>query len=78
MTIKVSHEQRAAIGRAILNALGTTPEEHRINPASIVGVHSGPSGTLVIVSAVPFSWCPRQGGNNAKAPIEQVRRKETP
>lgn len=78
MTIKVSHEQRAAIGRATLSALGTTPEEHRINPASVVGVHSGPSGTLVIVVAVPFSWCPRQGPNHTKAPIENIRKKETP
>ena len=76
--IKVSHEQRAAIGRATLSALGTNAEEHRIDPASVVGVHSGPSGTLVIVVAVPFSWCQRHGASHAKAPIDSVRRKETP
>lgn len=55
MPVRVTQQQRESIGRAALAAVGTTPEEHRISPGSVVGVHSRPSGVVVFTIAIPFS-----------------------
>ncbi len=75
MSTKVTKEQRATIGRAVLAAFGTTPEEHRVDPGAMVGLHTGQNGVIALTILVPCSWIRSPSTTTGQAPIENVRRK---
>lgn len=71
--IRLNQEQREAIGRAVLEILGTTPERCRVYPGGIVGMHTS-SDVIAVTVLVPCSWI---DGRRSKAATVQ-RKDVTP